>query len=545
MKNIKITKNRLYKITAVLLIMLAFVLQPAGLMLAQDKSILDALTFNDLVKLSQVQYTSGDINTKVNKVLYTPIVDNSYNKNSLALNHNNRIGDFLRVASWNIERGLNLDNIKLVLTSPEELKVVKNRGKYNAKRAKRQMDIIKKADIMILNEVDIGMPRTEYKNVAEELAKTLGYSYAFGAEFVEVDPSHLGLEDNPWSEENILFPDKKYTVDKSKYKGLHGNAIISRFPIKNARILRLPNYYDWNNNERRKITEVEYIRREAAFRLFREDVLREIRRGSRIALIADIEVPGYDKPVTIVATHLENRTVPQNRYEQIKAVLESIKNVDNPVILAGDFNTTLTDASPTSIKREVSRKITDPQFLAKQAILLLIPYSVVVAATDYAATFIRTYKNPTVPSIPIISQNRERKLFSELENFRFADGGKFDFSGDKLRSSNRRGGLLADSNQRDFKGFTPTFLFERSLFIGKYRLDWIFVKPETADGKNNSQLEPFYGRTLTDMNYAFGKPLSDHSPITADLPLNSPTDAELKINLKHKNKNKNIIKSRR
>ncbi|HBG49027.1 MAG TPA: hypothetical protein DDW90_05910, partial [Cyanobacteria bacterium UBA9971] len=63
------------------------------------------------------------------------------------------------------------------------------------------------------------------------------------------------------------------------------------------------------------------------------------------------------------------------------------------------------------------------------------------------------------------------------------------------------------------------------LFIGKYKLDWIFVKPFVKDSKSDKivEFEPFYGRTLLEMNYAFDKPLSDHSPITVDLPLNPPS----------------------
>ena len=171
------------------------------------------------------------------------------------------------------------------------------------------------------------MPRTKYRNIAEEFAKMLGYNYAFGVEFVEVDPAHLGLEEHKWSEENILFPDKEYVVDKTKYKGLHGNAIISRYPIKNARIIRLPDYYGWFEKEKNKIAKFEVARREAADIVFKENVIREIRRGSRIALVADIEIPGMDKPLTVVSVHLENRVVPKYRHKQIKYLLNEIKEV--------------------------------------------------------------------------------------------------------------------------------------------------------------------------------------------------------------------------
>lgn len=495
--------------------------------------ITNKLSFDDLVKLSKSQTYYGDLRSRLNYVLYNPIIDNSLgNENNIKINNDKRIGDFVRVASWNVDRGLNFDYIKLLFSSPNEMMKKISDPQVDKEKVKEQIEILRKSNIIILNEVDIGMPRTGYKNIAGELAKNLGYNYVFGTEFVEVDPAHLGLEDSEYSEERILFHGKKYVVDKTKYKGLHGNAILSQFPLKNVRIIRLPNYYDWFGTEKMKIEEIEYIRREAAEKIFREDVIREIRQGSRIALLADVEVPGFNQPVTIIATHLENRVIPKYRYEQIKVLLDEIKNIDNPVILAGDFNTTASDGSPTSIKREIYKRIEDPQFIAKQILFYAIPYSFAVSSADAVTSALRVYKNPAVVNIPIISPNKERKLFLALQNFKFNDGGKFDFSGNKDRSSNGRSHLLANSNQRDLRGFTPTYIFQRPLFIGKYKLDWIFVKPsikESGDDKS-VKLEPFNGRTLLEMNYAFDKLPSDHSPITVDLPLNPSFESKLKTN---------------
>ena len=496
--------------------------------------LINKLNFTDLEELSKSKVYSGDLKSKLDYVLYNPIVDNSFGKNNIAINNDKKIGDFIRVASWNIDRGLNLDYIKQIFTSPDEMMKKISDKKVDKVKVKEQIEVLRKANIIILNEVDVGMPRTGYKNIAEELAKTLGYNYAFGTEFVEVDPAHLGLENNQWSEENILFPKQKYVVDKTKYKGFHGNAILSQFPLKNVRIIRLPNYYDWFASEKKKIAEIEYIRREAAEKIFREDVLREIRQGSRIALLADVEIPGLKTPVTIIAIHIENRVIPKYRNEQIKVLLNAVKNIDNPVILAGDFNTTGSDGSPTSIQRELYKRLSDPQYIARQILFYAIPYSVAISSADAVTNVLRNYKNPAVTSIPVISPNKERNLFLSLQNYKFNDGGKFDFSGNKDRSLNGRTHLLANSNQRDLRGFTPTFVFERPLFICKYKIDWIFVKPtiKTSKDDNFSSLEPFYGRTLLEMNYAFNKLPSDHSPVTVDLPLNPPLNPEIKTKLK-------------
>jgi len=520
--------------------------------ISNSGEIINKLSFEDLVSLSAQTPQDGELLARLNYVLYNPIIDNTYGARNIALNKDPQLGDVLRVASWNIDRGLGMEYLQKLFSKNDSIMADISDKNVDKQKVKEQIDIIRQANIIVLNEVDIGMPRTGYKNIAHELAKILGYNYAFGTEFVEVDPTHLGLEDNPYSEERILFQGKPYIVDKSKYKGLHGNAILSQFPIKNVRMVRLPAYYDWFGSEKKKIAELEFVRREAAEKLFREDVIREIRQGSRIAMIADIEVPGYETPVIVVAVHLENRVIPKYRYEQIKVLLDEVKKVDTPLILAGDFNTTTSDGSHTSISREIKKKLNDPQFLVKQIIVYSTPYSFAVSTADSVTSLLRTYKNPVVRNFPVISPNKERKLFKTLQHFKFDDGNKFDFRGNKYRSSNGRTHLLANSNQRDLRGFTPTFIFERPLFIGKYKLDWIFVKPlhqkdkeafpntfeeklkkdeqeikqeiEQKVKKSKPQdiyaFDPFYGRTLLEMNYAFNSPLSDHSPITVDTPLN-------------------------
>lgn len=522
-------KNSLYKIIFSIIFGCAVFTTNMQFLHAQV-AIQDNLTFDDLVKLSSTKNLPTDLKQRLYYVLYTPIVDNTIEKNDTQLNHDSKIGDFVRIASWNIDRGLNIDYIKSIFSSSDDIMNKITDPKVDKKKVKEQINILRKSDIIVLNEVDWGMPRTSYKNIAEEIAKTLGYNYAYGTEFVEVDPAHLGLENNEWSEEKILFPNQKYEVNKTKYKGLHGNAILSRFPLKNVRIIRLPQYYDWFGKEQKKITEIEYVRREASEKIFREDVIREIRRGSRIALLADVDIPEFKQPLTIVATHLENRVIPKYRCEQMKVLLNAVKNINNPVILAGDLNTTTADASPTSIRREIYKKLSDPEFLAREVVYCFIPYTFAISSVNGTANYLRTYKNPAVMSIPVISPNKERGLFVTLQKFKFDDGGQFDFSGNKYKSVNERTHLLADSNQRDFRGFTPTFIFERPLFIGKFKLDWIFVKPTVKESKKDKiiEFEPFYGRTLLEMNYAFDKLPSDHSPVTVDLPINPPTDTALK-----------------
>ena len=125
-----------------------------------------------------------------------------------------------------------------------------------------------------------------------------------------------------------------------------------------------------------------------------------------------------------------------------------------------------------------------------------------------------------------LADNPERALFQSIEKFRFDDGTVFDFRGEEDRTDPPTTGTLADSNQRAAKGFTTTFQFERTLGPkGKFRLDWIFVKAygeDPRDPKGPYRDAPHFAHTLDSINYAFAERLSDHSPISVDLPFEEP-----------------------
>jgi hypothetical protein len=141
-----------------------------------------------------------------------------------------------------------------------------------------------------------------------------------------------------------------------------------------------------------------------------------------------------------------------------------------------------------------------------------------------AVTLGRTHADPTVKSIPLISPNPERKFFTTLENFRFSDGGAFDFRGDASRSRGSKGKPLSNSNERGRMGFVTTYQVKRPIgFIGKYKLDWIFVKPakltDSTDLGQSYLFAPHFGQTLTDINEILEDRISDHRPIIVELPL--------------------------
>jgi hypothetical protein len=63
-----------------------------------------------------------------------------------------------------------------------------------------------------------------------------------------------------------------------------------------------------------------------------------------------------------------------------------------------------------------------------------------------------------------------------LKDFRFDDGGAFDFRGSKEHSIGRSEETLSDSNERASKGFVSTLELKGKITV-ELKLDWIFVKP--------------------------------------------------------------------
>ena len=105
--------------------------------------------------------------------------------------------DFVRVVSWNIERGLRLDKLGAFLSQHEDLRHL---------------------DVLTLNEVDVGMARSGNRHVAAELADLLGFGYVFGNSYLCLD-----------------FGDARDGVKAAENReSLHGNAILSRFPLRRA-----------------------------------------------------------------------------------------------------------------------------------------------------------------------------------------------------------------------------------------------------------------------------------------------------------------------
>ena len=235
-----------------------------------------------------------------------------------------------------------------------------------------------------------------------------------------------------------------------------------------------------------------------------------MRRGGRTNLIATIDVP--DLPgdqVTIVAAHLENRTTPKGRVKQMDEILDIIKPISHPVVVAGDMNTTGADGSVVSIKSAILRKMNDPSFWATKG----VKYATGVGfGMDIAGLAFKTTKfqsDPTASGVPLLAANPEQGLFKELNKFRFDDQTRLDYRGDAELSVLGRQGTLGNSNERGSKGFMTTFALPRTLgVVGKFRLDWIFVKAYLKDDPKSAdsyRFAPHFARTMNEANQAFAR----------------------------------------
>jgi len=154
------------------------------------------------------------------------------------------------------------------------------------------------ADLVLMNEIDLGMARAGNRDVTTDLAHALGMHGVFAPLYLETT---VGRDD-----------DAETAGDRENEEGLFGIAVLSRFPIGAARIVPLPSPL-----------EVQF------------DLERMY--GRHAALIVEILRPGA--PFVAVSAHLEVHRTREHRAGQIRGVMRALEQERRPIILAGDFNT--------------------------------------------------------------------------------------------------------------------------------------------------------------------------------------------------------------
>lgn len=497
----------------------------------------ELLTYEELVQLYEQPVPAEALQQKLTKLLNTPFVSNATAQRGIKpiKPRSPALGPFLRVVFWNIERGLQYEAIEAALGGSRAYAAMLSgtslaHSSANRSAALKEAALIGQADVIVLNELDWGMKRTDYRNVVADLAAALRMNYAYGVEFVEVDPIALGLEkfDDIEAANRAELVDE-IKVDTAKYKGLHGTAILSRYRLENVRLQPFTyQAHDWYEDERKGVAPVEKGKRKIAEQVFLEKIYRQVRRGGRMMLLADLVDPQIPRGrVTIVATHLEDRTTPRNREKQLKEMLDQIKDITSPVILAGDMNTTGEDSTPTSLTREVKKRLGSKSFWLERGVGYALGVGILKDVVIGGVKFVRNQSDPTVKHVPIVAPNPAAGFFDTLKDFRFSDGTAFDFRGERERSVGQSSETLGNSNERGSKGFVTTFEVERKVAsLGKFKLDWFFIKPPSlSDPDDRTQphlFAPHFGQTLKTLNYSIEDRISDHSPILVDLPFQEP-----------------------
>jgi endonuclease/exonuclease/phosphatase family metal-dependent hydrolase len=179
----------------------------------------------------------------------------------------------IRVVDWNINRGLQLSGVIEFLSST-------------------------KADLILLQEVDLNARRTRHLNIAREISQKLEMNYIFGREFQEL------------------------TQGPRTTPAYHGQATLSPWPLSQSRILR--------------------FRRQSSFwhpRWFLPKLsLFQERVGGRMALVSNVTVAG--QALVAYNLHLESRGNDNLRCSQLEECFEDADHYKSgtPIIVAGDLN---------------------------------------------------------------------------------------------------------------------------------------------------------------------------------------------------------------
>ncbi len=487
------------------------------------------LSFDELKHLATDPKPGGALAQKLDRFFSRPILSNEawYAGKRPTRAQNEVMGEFLRVATWNVEKSIHAHEAAKALSSVAQFEAMLDPADAppgSAKRAEllRERERLVTADVILLQEMDIGIGRSGYHDATRDIARALGMNYVYAPQQLEIDPVLLGLEEIPDGRGGSV----KHQPDPARYKGVFGSAVLSRYPIKSARCFQLQSQpYDWHAGEKANTDLLEDSRRFAAEILFDNKSVREMKVGGRIFFQVDLEIPGLPgDTLTVIHNHLEIKARPQDREAQMQEILSHIRDIPHTVVMGGDHNTSRVDLSPTSAGRVLVRTSTDSETWLGVGMNVLMTVPVVVNSGRILLNNVKNLHNPLAPHIPVVLPNKTRNLFNLLEDYRFADGGRFDFRGDRARSINRSGAKLANSNEKAIKGNTPTFSVKRPIGpFGRGRLDWIFVKaPPAAQSKHSYRLAPHFGETLSGMVEGLRFRLSDHAPCVVDLPLSEP-----------------------
>lgn len=325
--------------------------------------------------------------------------------------------DFVSALAWNIERGSVYEGIVEALKNHADLK---------------------DKDLLLLTELDYGMARSANRFVAQELAEELKLNYAFA-------PVYIALQKGSGVEE--------YAPGENT-NSIHGLAMFSKYPLKNAHAVPLPNGKD-------------------------KMIGKEKRLGYLRALIADIEHPGGT--FRAVTTHLDAHCSRAHRQLQIKIILDHLETLPElPTVIGGDWNTTTFNSQSST-----------------RAIL------------GYWRRVLMGPKRVVTEHFPHPDRYFERGLFGELEKRGFDYKNLNEIGTGTLHYD--VGSIEKNTNLRDWvPEWCFPFIFWAANRVGgtvSGRLDWFAGKRIEVKGKP---------KTIGDLKNSEAVPLSDHDAIVLD-----------------------------
>jgi endonuclease/exonuclease/phosphatase family metal-dependent hydrolase len=206
---------------------------------------------------------------------------------------------------WSCMHALEVKQAPPVPTvSAEPAKVVAwNLERCKHVEASASLIAARRADVVLATEMDWGCARSGQRHTTADLAAALGLGSVFGVEFVE-----LALGDARETAEH---------AGEQNLHGLHGNAVLSRFPIGRSVLIPLDDGGLW----------------------FVSDLKQGQRRvGGRHAIAAEILAPAG--AFWAVSAHFESQSTPDSRAAEARRLLDGLEEVANgaPIVIGGDFN---------------------------------------------------------------------------------------------------------------------------------------------------------------------------------------------------------------
>jgi endonuclease/exonuclease/phosphatase family metal-dependent hydrolase len=161
-------------------------------------------------------------------------------------------------------------------------------------------------DVFLINEADRGCTRSGNRNIAREYARALGMYYVYGVEFIEL-PRIWG------------------SGGRIGRRCEHGNAIVSRFPLGNVRLIRHQRTRSWH----RAVQRILHV--------------GEPRLGGRVALAADVRVG--ERMLRVYSVHFESGHRGRGpgspdafREAQARELIEDASELQRGVVIGGDMN---------------------------------------------------------------------------------------------------------------------------------------------------------------------------------------------------------------